>query len=52
MTTTPPSICLTHGAVDLETLRAIYHGGVTLTLAEEAWADVDAACQQVADIVR
>ncbi|MCW2480867.1 histidine ammonia-lyase [Candidatus Symbiopectobacterium sp. NZEC135] len=52
MTTTPPSICLTPGAVDLATLRAIYHGGVTLTLAEEAWADVDAACQQVADIVR
>ncbi|MFP9230986.1 histidine ammonia-lyase [Pectobacterium cacticida] len=52
MTTTPSSICLTPGAVDLATLRAIYHGGVTLTLAEEAWADVDAACQQVADIVR
>ncbi|MEH0832082.1 histidine ammonia-lyase [Pectobacterium cacticida] len=52
MTTTPSSICLTPGAVDLATLRAIYHGGVTLTLAEEAWADVDAACQHVADIVR
>lgn len=52
MTTTPLSICLTPGAVDLATLRAIYHGGVTLTLAEEAWADVDAACQQVADIVQ
>lgn len=52
MTTTPPSICLTPGAVDLATLRAIYHGGVTLTLAEEAWADMDAVCQQVADIVR
>lgn len=52
MTTTPLPICLTPGAVDLATLRAIYHGGVTLTLAAEAWADVDAACQQVADIVR
>lgn len=52
MTTTTPSFSLTPGTVDLATLRAIYHGGVTLTLAPDAWDDVDAACQQVADIVR
>ncbi|WP_192457440.1 histidine ammonia-lyase [Musicola keenii] len=46
-----PSYCLTPGAVDLATLRAIYHGNVTLTLAEPARAAIEAAQETVQNIV-
>lgn len=46
------SYCLTPGAVDLATLRAIYQGNVTLTLVEQARAAVTAAQETVQRIVR
>ncbi|WP_035343436.1 aromatic amino acid lyase, partial [Dickeya sp. DW 0440] len=45
-------ICLTPGAVDLATLRAIYQGGVTLTLDASSRTAVQAAQQTVQHILR
>ncbi|MGM3226810.1 histidine ammonia-lyase [Dickeya zeae] len=46
------SYCLTPGTVDLATLRAIYRGNVTLTLAAQARTAVAAAQETVQNIVR
>ncbi|MCI4238180.1 histidine ammonia-lyase [Dickeya dianthicola] len=46
------SYCLTPGAVDLATLRAVYQGNVTLTLAAQARAAAAAAQETVQRIVR
>ncbi len=43
--------CLTPGEVSLATLKAIYHGNVTLTLADSAWSAVNAARRTVDEIV-
>jgi histidine ammonia-lyase len=42
---------LTPGEVSLATLKAIYHGNVTLTLADSAWSAVNAARRTVDEIV-
>lgn len=43
--------CLTPGEVSLATLKAIYHGEVTLTLADSAWHNVNTARRTVDEIV-
>lgn len=42
---------LTPGEVSLATLKAIYHGNVTLTLADSAWSAVNASRRTVDEIV-
>jgi histidine ammonia-lyase len=42
---------LTPGEVSLANLKAIYHGNVTLTLADSAWSAVNAARRTVDEIV-